>query len=950
MKSKNPNIKFNYLELQNKWNKFWQAQKIYHPDLDSAKNPFYNLMMFPYPSAEGLHVGNMYAFTGSDVFGRFMRMKGKDVFEPIGLDGFGIHSENYALKIGAHPAKQAEISEKRFYEQLHMIGNAYDFERTVETYKPDYYKWTQWLFIRLFKAGLAEKKKAEVNWCPSCKTTLADEQVINKLKVKSEKLKVEASPEVRLGGERGGVCERCETPVEKKELEQWFFRITIYADRLLKGLSRIDWSEKVVLAQKNWIGRSEGARIRFSVLGSQLSANSQSASLLTGQQKTDKLNTENRQQKTDNWSIEVFTTRPDTLFGATFMVLSLKHGIVASLLSSKFKVQSSKLEEVREYVEKSKKKTGLGLDAPDKAKEGVFSGLYAINPATNENIPVWISDYVLMEYGTGAIMAVPGHDRRDFEFAKKYELPIKYVLEKPKSADDKIECWDSQGKIIDSGDWTGWDSEKDFHKILNFLEEKKIGKRELRYHLRDWLISRQRYWGAPIPIIYCCNCWESKLKIKNEKLKIEYGKDYIKIDGKEHAIVPVPEKDLPVVLPFVENFKPLGTGVAPLAQDEEFVNTKCPNCDSPAKRETDVCDTFLDSSWYFLRYLATDSDKVPFPSKSWENPKSEIRNPKQIFRASSFELRASAKRAVWLPVDMYIGGAEHSVLHLLYARFITKALFDLNYLDFDEPFTKFRAHGLLIKDSAKMSKSRGNIVNPDEYIASFGADALRCYLMFLGPYEQGGDFRDSGIEGMERFLKRVKRLVESQSNNVAEQSSIEVKKAVDKAVKGVGEDIESLRYNTAIAKIMTLTNVLYESRGKISKDSLKTYILLLAPFAPFMTEELWERLRLSKIDTDKSADIHGSKNSRKSFAWSVHAQPWPKYDEENITEEIVTIAVQVNGKLRSVLSIKYQVSSREEVESLAREDERVKKYLEGKEIKKVIFVPRKIINFVVNND
>ena len=994
MKTKSSNTKFNYLELQKKWDKKWQAQKIYHPNLTLAKKPYYNLMMFPYPSAEGLHVGNMYAFTGSDVFGRFMRMKGFDVFEPIGLDGFGIHSENYALKIGAHPMKQAEISEKRFYEQLHMIGNAFDWERTVETYKPDYYKWTQWLFIQLFKSGLAVKKKAEVNWCPSCKTVLADEQVIQRARsirsTSSGQGKQEAGSRKTVG-----VCERCGTEVSKKELEQWFFRITIYADRLLEGLSRIDWSKKVVLAQKNWIGRSEGTTIRFEVPQVPRVSRAKSAS------PRGTLGTFGTRDTPEY--IEVFTTRPDTLFGATFMVVSPKHGIVASLLAES-RSTNHELSEIRKYVEEALKKTDK--DREEKEKTGVFSGLYAINPATNERIPVWISDYVVMEYGTGAIMAVPAHDLRDFEFAKKYELSIKYVLEKPEQADDRIECWENHGQIVDSGDWTGWNSERDFHKIIEWIENKKIGNGEVRFHLRDWLISRQRYWGTPIPIIYCVNCWE----VKSEKLKVksEYGRDYINIDGKEHAIVPLPEEDLPVVLPYVENFKPLGTGVAPLAQDEEFVNTTCPNCGGKARRETDVCDTFLDSSWYFLRYLATDWDNVPFPFArgpaknqlsvlgSQLSANSQLaslltgqpKTGKQTAdngKQKTDNRNENAQRARWLPVDMYIGGAEHSVLHLLYSRFIWKALYDQGYFNFssrkqpasgwDEPFTKFRAHGLLIKDSAKMSKSKGNIVNPDEYINKYGADTLRCYLMFLGPYEQGGDFRDSGMEGMERFLIRVKKLVAEVLEKPSEKSSADITKAVDRTVKAVGEDIEALRYNTAIAQIMTLVNIFSQKKEDISKDSLKTLVLLLAPFAPYMTEELWERLSVigsqssvARLD-EASAKQVGSQSAGSPFVgqanretgkpetengkqktdnWSVHAQPWPSYKPSNLKMDEIVIAVQINGKLREALVIEASsVENQSLIEQKARESEKIKKHLEGKEVKKVIFVPGKVINFVV---
>ncbi len=914
MKIKNSKLKingkYNHAAMQDKWNKKWTESKIYHPDMEGAKNPYYNLMMFPYPSAEGLHVGNMYAFTGADVYGRFMRLKGHQVFEPIGLDGFGIHSENYALKIGANPSDQAKISEKRFYEQLKMIGNSFDWDRTVETYKPDYYKWTQWLFIQLFKAGLAEKKKAEVNWCPSCKTVLADEQVLS------------------------GECERCSSKVEKKELEQWFFKITKYSDRLLEGLDRIDWTEKVKIAQRNWIGKSEGALIRFKIQdlgfkneGGDFFAEADHQSSIINHQSF----------------LEVFTTRPDTLFGATFLVLSPEHPLIQKLLDKNFQfsISNLQLEQVRQYIEKYKNNTETGLPAEDqRVKEGVFSGFYAINPATKEKIPVWIGDYVLMGYGTGAIMAVPAHDERDFEFAKKYELPIKYVLATPEEAGKGSECYTHRGQIKDSGDWTGWDSAFDFHKIISWLEDKEIGTKETHYHLRDWLISRQRYWGAPIPMIHCDKCgWQ-----------------------------PVPEADLPVVLPYVKDFKPLGTGVAPLAQDSDFVSVKCPNCDEPAKRETDVCDTFLDSSWYFLRYPATDLNEIPFPSKNWSAevagkisetaraekdftiPSSNSANSRFGNFTSSprpienlkLQIENSGKRTRWLPVNMYIGGAEHSVLHLLYSRFITKVLFDQKLLDFDEPFSKFRAHGLLIKDGGKMSKSKGNVVNPDEYISKYGADTLRSYLMFLGPYDQGGDFRDSGIEGMERFLKRVRKFVESNlasdlpagrqeyqsktgSANILDDSKIE--KIFSKTIKGVGSDVENLRYNTALAKIMELINDLNVSKTNISQKYLKKLVIMLSPFAPYLTEELWEAL--------------GGKES-------VHSQSWPEFDESALKEEEFRIAVQIRGKLRGLISIaSSEVEDQAKIEELAKSDGKISGYLEGLKIIKVIYVRGKILNFVV---
>ncbi len=800
---------YNPSEIEKKWQQRWEKAKIYSPDIDFAKKPFYNLMMFPYPSAEGMHVGNMYAFTGADVYGRYQRMQGYDVFEPIGLDGFGIHSENYAIKVGKHPAKQAKISEENFYRQLHSIGNSYDWTRTVETYKPQYYKWTQWLFIQLFKKGLAYRAKATVNWCPSDKTVLADEQVID------------------------GKCERDGAVVEKRELEQWFFKITDYSQRLLDNIPELNWSEKVKVAQENWIGKSEGARVEFDLL-------------------------EVPGQEDGKHKVDVFTTRPDTLFGATFLVISpetakkwLEVGWKASL-------------EVEKYVEESLAKRTLTEEG--KEKTGVFAGIYAKNPVNDEKIPVWVADYVLSGYGTGAIMAVPAHDSRDFEFAKKFDLPLKQVI---KGGDIEKEAYIGEGEIVNSEDWNGWKTPESIGKVISWLEEKDIAKKEVNYHLRDWLISRQRYWGPPIPMIYCEKCgWN-----------------------------PVDEKDLPVLLPEVEDFKPEGNGKSPLANIESFVNTKCPSCGGNAKRETDVSDTFLDSSWYFLRYACTDIE------------------------SSAFDALRVKK---WLPVKMYIGGAEHSVLHLLYSRFIAMVLADLKFIDFEEPFSRFYAHGLIIKDGAKMSKSKGNVIVPDQYITKFGADTLRMYLMFLGPFYAGGDFRDSGIEGMFKFLKRVWKLIDSSSSKeISKDSEI----FMNKTIKRVSADVDSLRYNTAIAGLMEWYNFLAKQAG-ISKKESEVFLKLIAPFAPHMADELWEGL--------------GNKNS-------IHISSWPLFDESLIEDKDAMIAVSINGKTRDILKISIEESKDKNlVEQLAKESDKTKQYFENKKITKVIYVEGKIVNFVLS--
>jgi leucyl-tRNA synthetase len=740
--------KFDHIKIEKKWQEEWLKEKIFSPQLSRVKNPFYNLMMFPYPSAEGLHVGNMYAFTGADVFGRFNRMQGKDVFEPIGLDGFGIHSENYAIKIGRHPKDHAKISEKHYYDQLHMIGNSFDWDRTLETYDPKYYRWTQWLFIQMFKKGLAYKGKAIVNWCPQDKTVLSDEQVID------------------------GKCERCGSEVARREMSSWFFKITKYADRLLSNIEKIDWPEKIKVAQRNWIGKSNGMLINF--------------------------------KKENGKALPVFTTRPDTLNAVTFIVIA-----------------DEKL-----YNKESKDKLGE------------FTGEYAIDPLSGKKLPVWKTNYVAPGYGTGNVMGVPAHDERDREFAEKYHLDI---VEK----DPDESLWAKVEK-------EGW------------------GKKQTNYHLRDWGISRQRYWGPPIPMINCKDCgWQ-----------------------------PVPESDLPVLLPDIKNFKPEGEGVSPLHNAPEgWKKVKCPKCSRVAERELDVSDTFLDSSWYFLRYPSIGSeteDKLPFDPEITKK---------------------------WLPVNAYIGGAEHAVLHLMYARFVTMVLKDLGLLDFEEPFPFLFGHGLIIKDGAKMSKSKGNVVNPDEYIAKFGADALRTYLMFLGPFDQGGDFRDTGIEGMSRFLGRVWRLFSSE----VKVQKPEVKVKMHQIIKKVTEDMSKFKYNTTIASIMELTNTI--SASGADTESLKNLCLLLAPFAPHMTEELWVEY------------LH--------MPFSIHKAPWPLYEAKYIVQKEATLVIQINGKVRSQLVIgSSDAADKEKVEKLARKDEKIAKYLDGVKIKNIIFVSGKILNFV----
>lgn len=806
--------KFDHSQIEKKWQKVWQENKTYQPDLKNAKKPFYNLMMFPYPSAEGLHVGNMYAFTGADVYGRFQRMQGHDVLEPIGLDGFGIHSENYALKIGKHPREQAKVSQENFYRQLHEIGNGFAWDNKLETYDPEYYKWTQWLFVQMYKNGLAYRGKAMVNWCPKDKTVLADEQVEN------------------------GVCERCKTPVERRPMEQWFFKITEYADRLLGNIEKINWPGKIKIAQRQWIGKKEGVIVHHKVKDSDI-------------------------------VLDTFSAYPAWLFADTFMVIAPEHPIIKDLVTD-----NSHKEEVEKFIEESRQITNQERQVDKFEKKGVFTGKHAIDPFSGREMPIWLANFALMDFGTG-IIRCSAHDVRDYEFAQKYDISLKEVVKR----EDKslpVNAHGNHGMLIDSGPFTGREINPELiQEMLNWIEKEKIGKRTVNYHLRDWLISRQRYWGPPIPMINCDKCGWS----------------------------PVPEEQLPVLLPDLEEWQPKGDGRGPLENaPEDWLYTKCPKCDGRAKRETDVSDTFLDSSWYFLRYPS-----VTTKDKPWDD---EITKK-------------------WLPVNAYIGGAEHAVLHLLYARFVWMTLKDWGFIknvDSDEPFPFLFSHGLIVKDGAKMSKSRGNVVIPDEYIKKYGADTLRMYLMFLGAYNQGGDFRDTGIMGMRKFLERVWNLLTDEKKVTSETTKdIEVK--LHQTIKDMREDVGNFQYNTAIARYMELTNIWKQDNETVSKQDALSIIKLIAPFAPHMTEELWQGF--------------GQKES-------IHFQPWPNFDEKLLIQDTVIIVVQVNGKLRASLSVNSKQSTvKEEVIKLAKEDEKIKLYLDRKEVKKEIFIPGKLVNFVV---
>ena len=766
--------------IEAKWQSRWRECATNATDLENGERPFYSLMMFPYPSAEGLHVGNLFAFTGNDIFARFQRMRGHTVFEPLGYDAFGIHSENYALRVGVHPMQLIPRNIANFRRQLERTGLMVDWRYSVDTTDPGYYKWTQWIFLQLLKRNLAYRRKAPVNWCPFDKTVLANEQVIN------------------------GACERCGTRVEQRSLEQWFFAISQYAPRLLANLEWLDWSETTKTAQRNWIGKSTGAEIRFPLVG--------------------------RDQAVAgaDLAIAVFTTRPDTIYGATYLVLAPEHPLVETLTTEP---QRRAMEEYRRQVAAQ---DVVARKVVKRDKTGTFTGSYATNPATGAAIPIWIADYVLMDYGTGAIMAVPAHDERDFEFATKFGLPIV----------DIVPDWNVVSRLVAAG----------------------VAREVERYRLHDWCISRQRYWGPPIPIIYCDAC----------------------------GAVPVPERDLPVVLPYLENFRPDDSGVSPLARDEAWYRVPCPACGREGRRETDVSDTFLDSAWYFLRYPSAHRADVPFDPVLTRK---------------------------WLPVHSYLGGNEHAVLHLLYARFITMVLHDAGHLAFEEPFTRFRAHGHIVREGAKMSKSRGNIVTPDEYIGSWGADAFRTYLMFLGPYEQGGDFRDSGISGTRRFLDRLwASVVERRLDGAPDAATI---RALHRTIAKVTADIPRLSYNTAIAAMMEYINVVRAGERTAHRAEVEPLVQLVAPFAPHVAEELWERLG------------HTS---------SVFESKWPDYDPALASEERVTIAVQVNGKLRGKVQVAPE-ATQDQVYAVARADAAVARYLTS-EPKKVIYVPRRLLNIV----
>jgi len=801
---------YNAREAEKKWQKKWEKEGLYKTDFqDDSRKKYYNLVMFPYPSGDKLHIGHWYNFAPSDSWGRYKRLQGFNVYEPIGYDSFGLPAENYAIKHGVHPAKSTKKNTDYMRKQLRAMGAMYNWETEINTSSPEYYKWTQWIFLQLYKNKLAYKKKSPVNWCPHCQTVLANEQVIE------------------------GRCERCDSEVTKKTLSQWFFKIRDYAERLL-NFEGLNWPEKTKLMQKHWIGKSIGSEVVFNFVNP-------------------------KTKEATGKSVTVFTTRIDTLFGATYMVLAPEHELVHAITTKKHK------DNVHEYVEKAKKETDINRSAEGREKTGVETGAYVKNPINGEIIPVWIADYVLASYGTGAVMAVPAHDERDYAFARKYKLPIVGVINpREETLDISENAFAKDGILFNSSNFDGKTSEKARKEITKFLKEKNEGNFVTQYKLRDWLISRQRFWGVPIPIIYCDKCGE----------------------------MPVPEEDLPVTLPLEGvDFKPKGE--SPLATADKFTNTVCPNCGGPAKREVDTMDTFVCSSWYYLRYPSAHNDKVPFEKKTTNK---------------------------WLPVDMYIGGPEHACMHLLYARFINKALKDFGFIDFEEPFKTLVHQGLITKDGAKMSKSKGNTVSPDEFVEKYGSDVFRMYLMFMGPFTDGGDWNDSGIKGIARFVDKFYDLIYTKAEVQDEKL---LKKTLHKTIKKVTEDMEKFQFNTTISALMEFTNI--ASKTRIDEDSKKIAVKLIAPLAPHLAEELWETL--------KEGD-------------SVFNSKWPEYSNEMLIEDNVEIVVQINGKVRAKFEANTNIEKEEAIKT-AKTIEKVKKYLNEGKIIKEIYVPGKIVNIVV---
>ena len=818
--------RYDFRTIEQKWQKYWEENDVFHTDENSDKEKYYVLEMFPYPSGK-LHMGHVRNYSIGDVIARYMRMKGMNVLHPMGWDSFGLPAENAAIKNGIRPDIWTHDNIAEMKNQLKSLGLSYDWDREVATCKEEYYKWTQWLFIQFFNKGLAYKKKNPVNWCPSCQTVLANEQVVD------------------------GVCERCKSPVGKKELSQWYFKITDYAERLLDDLDKLPgWPEKVKLMQKNWIGKSVGAEVDFDIVG-------------------------------HDEKMKIFTTRPDTLYGVTFMVLAPEHPLVKELITPEHQA------EVDVFMDKLQYLSDIDRNSTTLEKEGCFTGSYAVNPLTGKNVPVYIANYILMDYGTGAIMAVPAHDQRDFDFAAKYGIDIIPVID-PENPDidinDLKEAFVAEGTMINSGDFNGLNNKEAMPKIIDYIESKGIGKKTVNFRLRDWLISRQRYWGAPIPMIYCEDCgW-----------------------------VPEKEENLPVLLPTDVEFT--GKGESPLATSESFAHAVCPHCGKPAKREMDTMDTFVDSSWYFLRYTDAKNDKEAFNKE---------------------------KADYWMNVDQYIGGVEHAILHLLYARFYTKVLHDLGLTDADEPFKNLLTQGMVLMDGSKMSKSKGNIVSPTEIIEKYGSDTARLFILFAAPPDRDLEWSETGVEGSYKFLNRVWRLVLEIIENADETQKAEVSTADDrqlyyelnKTVKRVTECLAAGRFsfNTSISSIMELVNEMYRYKETeapnyaLMREAAVKLVLVLSPFVPHICEEMWQKL---------------------GFEHSLYFEKWPEYDESALVLDTVEIVVQLNGKVKMKADVASGLS-REELADIMLADERVKELTAGKNVVKVIAVPGKLVNIVV---
>jgi leucyl-tRNA synthetase len=813
-------------QIEKKWQERWEADGLYHAAEDKSRKWYY-LSMLPYTSGD-LHIGHWYNFTGPDIQARFLKMRGLNVLLPIGFDAFGLPAENAAIRSGIHPHKWTYDNIDRMRGQLRSMGAMFDWSTEVVTSDPEYYRWNQWFFLKLWERGLAYRAMAPANWCPSCQTVLANEQVL---------------PD--------GTCERCGTAVTHRDLEQWFFRITAYADELLDH-SKVDWPDPVTTMQKNWIGRSEGVEIAFG------------------------LDVPGVDQK----ELRVFTTRPDTIFGVTSMVLAPEHPLVEQITTD------ARRAEVEAYVEQARAQTEIERLSTERQKTGVFTGAYCRNLLNDEEVPIWIADYALLWYGTGAVMGVPAHDQRDFEFAKQYGLECRVVIAPPDWDGHPLEeAYLGEGSMVNSGQFDGLPNEQGKAAIADHIESKKLGKRTVSYRIRDWLISRQRYWGTPIPMVHCAKC----------------------------GVVPVPEEQLPVLLPEDAEFKP--TGESPLAAHEGFVNVDCPSCGEPARRETDTMDTFMDSNWYFIRYLSPNYAEGPVDP---------------------------ARARAWLPVDQYTGGAEHAVMHLLYARFFWKAIRDLGVVEGDEPFLRLFNQGQILgPDGQRMSKSRGNVIAPDEYVQRYGADTFRCYLMFIGPWDEGGPFGIEGIAGIQRWLHRVWGLIvngpalgDADPGAVrpdGRASARDMRRAVHQTIRKATEDIERFRFNTLLAALMELTNALVRQRdaGPVDRDAwneaTESLLLMLAPAAPHIAEELWQR---------------GGR------PYSVHQQPWPEWDDDLAREDEVTLVVQVNGKLRDRIQVPASIEE-ERAKELALASERVRPHTDGKQVQRVVYVPGKLVNVVV---